>query len=194
VGVDREEAPAAGAHMAPLVGDDDAALCRAFQDQLNCVDVLISIGGVSVGDYDCVKPALEAAGAELEFWKVAIKPGKPLAFGRAGNTWVMGLPGNPVSAQVTFQLFGLPLFRALQGQPDPQPRFDSAVLRGTLVQRGSRHGFYRGQRQGGNVVPLENQASGNVRSLADADVLISMPAGSAELNSGASVRVLPVGS
>ena len=87
--------------------------------------MLLTVGGVSVGDHDVVRPALEQAGVKLDFWRVAIKPGKPLAFGRGPRASVLGLPGNPASAIVTFTLFGMPLLRAMQG--DARPRRHAAA-------------------------------------------------------------------
>ncbi len=174
----------------PISGDDAEATRASFASALGSTDLLVTIGGVSVGDYDLVRPALEAAGATLDFWKVAIKPGKPLVYGRAGKTRVLGLPGNPVSAQITFALFGLPLLRALQGELDPKPRFQSARLLAEIRQRPGRMGFYRGQSTPEGVLPLDNQASGNVVSLARADVLILVPAESTGHDAGPTVEIL----
>jgi molybdopterin molybdotransferase len=145
---------------------------------------------VSVGDYDVVRPALEAAGATLDFWKVQIKPGKPLVFGRAGKTRILGLPGNPVSAQLTFALFGLPLLRALAGERDVFPRFHAARLLADLEQKPGRLGFYRARSSADGVLPLTNQASGNVVSLAQADTLIAVPADSTGFAAGEQVEIL----
>jgi molybdopterin molybdotransferase len=186
------ESVGASAELAPLSGDDPVVLRATLTRALGAADLLVTIGGVSVGRYDLVRPALEAAGARLDFWKVQIKPGKPLAFGRAGKTLVLGLPGNPVSAQVTFALFGLPLLRALQGQSDPRPRFESARLLGGIEQRPGRMSFYRGRRRDGGVEAVGNQASGNVVSLTRADVLIVVPAEASSLAAGSEVRVLPL--
>ncbi len=100
--------------IAPLIADAPRLLSDAVTKSLEACDLLITVGGVSVGDHDYVRGALEAAGVPLGFWKVAIKPGKPLAFGRSGHRRVLALPGNPSSALVTFALFGLPLLRAMQ--------------------------------------------------------------------------------
>jgi molybdopterin molybdotransferase len=143
-----------------------------------------------VGDYDVVRPALEAAGATLDFWKVQIRPGKPLLFGRAGKTRILGLPGNPVSAQLTFGLFGLPLLRALSGERDVFPRFHSARLLADLKQKPGRLGFYRARSSADGVLPLGNQASGNVLSLARADALIAVPADSTGFAAGEQVEIL----
>src|SRR5690606_31040069 len=98
----------------PYVRDERSATERAFAAALGEADVVVTIGGVSVGDHDLVRPALEAIGVTLDFWRVAMKPGKPLAVGRYARPGrreaiVLGLPGNPASAMVTFALFGVPL-------------------------------------------------------------------------------------
>lgn len=186
------EAERVGAHaeLAPLAGDDARAMTSTFAALLGTTDVLVTIGGVSVGDYDVVRPALEAAGATLDFWKVQIKPGKPLVYGRCGKTRILGLPGNPVSAQLTFALFGIPLVRALQGQRDPLPQFRAALLLADLHQKPGRLGFYRARSSADGVLPLGNQASGNVVSLADADALIAVPADSTGYSAGEMVETL----
>ncbi len=178
------------AELAPFASDDPEATRASLTKLLGATDLLITIGGVSVGDYDVVRPALEAAGARLDFWKVQIKPGKPLVYGRCGKTRILGLPGNPVSAQLTFALFGLPLLRALQGELDPRPRFQTARLLAALPQRPGRLGFYRARCSAEGVLPLENQASGNVASLARADALIAVPADSAGYAEGEWVEIL----
>ena len=111
------------ASLAPRTGDTleatETSHCR--RAALRGSDLLLTVGGVSVGEHDLVRAALTNVGAELDFWKVQIKPGKPLAFGRLGDTRILGLPGNPVSAQLTFALFGMPLLRAMQGDRRPVP-------------------------------------------------------------------------
>ncbi len=111
---------AAGAVPVTLgnVRDDPAAIGAAFREALRC-DVLISTGGVSVGDFDHVKPVLAELGLAMDFWRVAMKPGKPLAFGTLGGKPVFGLPGNPVSCMVNFLEFVRPLLRTMQGDPRP---------------------------------------------------------------------------
>jgi molybdopterin molybdotransferase len=184
------ESAGAIAEILPAAADDVATLEHRLARALAGTDLLITIGGVSVGRYDLVRPALERAGAALDFWKVAIKPGKPLVFGRLGSTRILGLPGNPVSAQLTFALFGLPLVRALQGELDRGPRFRQARLLGEIRQRKGRMGFYRGVSSVQGVTPLDNQASGNVVSLSRADVLIAIAADSEGASAGDSVPVL----
>jgi molybdopterin molybdotransferase len=175
--------------VAARTGDDREATRGALENGLRASDLLVTVGGVSVGDHDVVRPALEAAGVALDFWKVAIKPGKPLVLGRAGDRVVLGLPGNPVSAQVTFALFGLPLLRAMQGDRravrPPRPM----TLAADLPQKPGRRGFYRATLSGSEVTPLAGQSSGAVTSMAWADALIVLPETSTGARRGDTVGV-----
>ncbi|MEB2323856.1 MAG: molybdopterin-binding protein, partial [Sorangiineae bacterium] len=162
---------------------------RALED----ADLLVTIGGVSVGEHDLVRPALEAAGASLDFWKVAIRPGKPLAFGRSSRALVLGLPGNPVSAQVTFTLFGVPLLHALQGATRARTETRLARLTAPLRQRPGRRGYYRARLEGEHATPLSNQASGAVTGMAWANALVVVPADSDGYAEDELVPVIPLG-
>ncbi|MGH8310123.1 MAG: molybdopterin-binding protein, partial [Steroidobacteraceae bacterium] len=151
------------------------------------------VGGASVGDHDRVRAALAAAGAELLFWKVNIKPGKPLFFGRAERALVLGLPGNPVSALVTCFVFGVPLLRALQGDRRPLGRVTSARLAAPLRHRPGRLGLVRARWQGTDqVVPLDNQSSGATTSMAWAEVLVVVAKDSSGYQAGELVQVMPL--
>ncbi|HTQ08201.1 MAG TPA: gephyrin-like molybdotransferase Glp [Polyangiaceae bacterium] len=182
----------------PPVADEPAPTRRAIAEGLGETDLLLTVGGVSVGEHDWVRPALEAEGVTLDFWKVAIKPGKPLAFGRraGGGAWVLGLPGNPASAVITFMLFGMPLLRALQGDREPLPKTLSLPLAAPFEHKPGRLEFVRAriERHAGTqaVVPLVNQASGALTSLAWADALALIPADLAALPAGQPVEVLRV--
>ena len=140
-------------------------------------DVIVTSGGASVGDHDLLRPALEQWGAELDFWRVAIKPGKPLLVARKGRTLVLGLPGNPVSSHVTAYLFLLPLLRAVLGSQSSLPRPISAALGVEMPQGGERREFIRAVWDGANVSPLCNQDSGALATLAASNALIERPAG-----------------
>src|SRR5262249_59132506 len=122
-----EEAVGARVVHNPSVEDDFEATKAAIERGLEG-DVLIVSGGVSVGPHDHVKPALEACGVEEVFWRVRIKPGKPLWFGRRGRTLVFGLPGNPLSAIVGMAVFIQPALRRLAGEVDALPRFERRRL------------------------------------------------------------------
>lgn len=181
----------------PIVRDDPAALREALRGALAGIDVLLTIGGVSVGDHDHVRPALEAEGVVLDFWKVAIKPGKPLAFGRRGGVTVLGLPGNPVSAMVTFLLFGAPLLRALAGDRAPLPPLRRVRLGRAIVHAPGRTELMRARltREGDAIVahPVASQASGSVPSMASADALLVIPAEATELAAGVEIDALALG-
>lgn len=186
----------AEARVADIVGDDRQALAATLRRAFEDADLVVTVGGASVGDHDLVKPCLEEVGATLEFWRVAMKPGKPLLLGRREGSHVLGLPGNPASALVTFALFGLPLLHALQGARAPIPDTLRARL-GTPVKReAGRREFLRGrlEQAGGDLLatPLAQQASGALTSMVEAHVLISVPAEASELPAGSPVDVLPL--
>jgi molybdopterin molybdotransferase len=173
-----------------LVGDDRQKLEQSLSRLAARSDVLVTVGGASVGDHDLVRQALSSAGGSLDFWKVKIKPGKPLLFGTLGRALVLGLPGNPVSAQLNFTLFGLPLLRTMQGEPARGPRFERARLSSDLTQKPGRLGLYRARLDGDAVVPEKNQASGSVLSLGRADALVLVPAESEGYQAGSMVDII----
>ena len=173
--------------LAPRIGDTLEATEAALRAALRGCDLLLTVGGVSVGEHDLVRAALARVGAELDFWKLLIRPGKPLAFGRHGETLILGLPGNPASAQITFALFGMPLLRAMQGDRTPIPPRGRARLHSALRQKPGRTGFYRARLQGDMAITATNQASGSPASLAHADALLILPADSEGLEAGDSI-------
>ncbi|MCA2980036.1 MAG: molybdopterin molybdotransferase MoeA [Myxococcaceae bacterium] len=158
-------------------------------------DVLITLSGASVGERDFTRTALRHLGVELDFWGVAMKPGKPLAMGRRGQTLVFALPGNPVSAMVTFELFVRPALRALQGLP-PRPEPLPGRLASRLTGAAGLHLFVRAsvERRGNELWahPLKNQSSGALTSATGATHLISVPPGATQSDQGAPVDLLPV--
>ncbi|MGH6781215.1 MAG: molybdopterin molybdotransferase MoeA [Sphingomonadaceae bacterium] len=174
-----------------IVPDDLAATTAAIA-AAGGVDILVTTGGASVGDRDFVRPALEAAGAVLDFWRVALKPGKPLMAGRLGSTIVLGLPGNPVSAFVTARLFLLPLVRHLCGAANPLDRTRPMRLAGSLPATGKRAEYLRGRRVGARVRPLAFQDSAALTALASSDLLIIRPPFSAPAQPGDVVEVLTI--
>jgi len=184
-------ASAAGvAEIRPRTGDTLGATEDALRAALRDTDLLLTVGGVSVGEHDLVRAALSNVGAQLDFWKVLIRPGKPLAFGRLGETLILGLPGNPVSAQLTFALFGMPLLRRMQGDAQPLPPRGRARLQRALRQNPGRTGFYRARLEGDLAITSDNQASGSTVSLAQADALLIVPAESAGFEAGESVEMI----
>jgi molybdopterin molybdotransferase len=174
----------------PRTSDDLETTRAALREALASCDVLLTVGGVSVGDHDVVKTALEAEGVGIDFWKVKIKPGKPLAFGRRGSTFVLGLPGNPVSAQLTLCLFGLPLIRALQGDGRATPEPLRVRLATAISQKPGRLGFYRARLEGDVAHVHQNQASGAPTSMAHADALVMVPEDSTGLAAGSEASAL----
>ncbi len=153
-----------------IVADTREALAAAI---IACdVDVLVTIGGASVGDHDLVQPVLRELGAAIDFWRIALRPGKPMLAGTLGTTRVVGLPGNPVSAFVCATLFVVPLLRALGGDPDPLPRTTPFRLGVDLPANGPRRDYLRAVVDGGCVAPASQQDSAMLRVLADSNVLI----------------------
>jgi molybdopterin molybdotransferase len=183
-----------GAHAdvtdAGLVPDRLDALVAAFVQAE--ADVIVTTGGASVGDHDLVRPALEQAGATLDFWRIAMRPGKPLLAGRLRNTIVLGLPGNPVSACVTARLFLLPLLARLVGARDPLPRSEPARLATALPQVGGRADYVRATLSDGEVTPVGVVDSAVLSALARADALIVRPAGAPPADVGETVDILRI--
>ncbi len=184
----------AGAEVvaARRVGDDRDATEAALRDALETVDVLAVSGGVSVGPHDHVKPALAALGVEEVFWRVALRPGRPTWFGRRGERLVFGLPGNPVSAMVTFLLFARPALRALQGAP-PDATRERAVLVDQLPRNPERDEAVRVRLERGEGAPRAEptgpQGSHVLTSMLEADGLALVPAGADPLPAGTTVTV-----
>lgn len=170
------------------VPDDATALAVALA-KAESADILITSGGASVGDHDLVKPALTAWGAQIAFWKIAIKPGKPLLVATRGAQVILGLPGNPVSSFVTAFLFALPLVRAAQGDPDPLPRSVAARAGEDLPAVGPRQEFLRAVFDGMTVRLAGSQDSSGLSALANADCLIDRPAHAPALANGNRVRI-----
>lgn len=170
------------------VSDDAAALADALA-QAESADIIVTSGGASVGDHDLIKPALTAWGAQIAFWKIAIKPGKPLLVATRGAQVILGLPGNPVSSFVTAFLFALPLVRAAQGDPDPLPRTVAARAGEDLPAVGPRREFLRAVLEGDAARLAGSQDSSALSALAEADCLIDRPAHAPPLAQGEAVRV-----
>jgi molybdopterin molybdotransferase len=176
---------------AEAVRDTRAATEAALAAALDRADVVVVSGGVSVGPHDHVKPALEALGVARRFWRVDLQPGKPTWFGTRGAQLVFGLPGNPVSSFVTFALFARPALRALQGA-EPLPARERALLAHDVPRRGRTQALrVRLDARDGTLraTPTGAQGSHVTASLAAADALAFVAAGTGVASAGASVPV-----
>lgn len=183
----------AAPRILPVVPDDREALSYALS-LTDGADLVLTIGGASVGDHDLVAPVAQAAGAELSFHKVAMRPGKPLLAGRfPDGRLLLGLPGNPVSAMVCAIVFLRPMILAMLGlPPQPAPR-QTAVLGAALPAGGPREHYLRARLgPDGRVMPFPRQDSSLLSVLAEADCLLLQPAGSPPLSEGARVEILPI--
>ena len=161
-------------------------------------DCIVSSGGVSVGDFDFVKDVLKEMGSEMRFWKVAIKPGKPLAFGIINGKPVFGLPGNPVSAMVAFEQFVRPAILKMMGVRNIFRKSLTALLTSSLNKKAGRMHFIRAVLEEKNgqfyVTPLEGQGSGVLSSMVMANSLIILPEDAKDAAKGSKVKVQPLDS
>lgn len=177
------------------VADDEAEHRRALEEGLE-YDVLVTSGGVSVGPHDLVRRIEAELGVDEVFWRVAVRPGKPVSFGVRGETLVFGLPGNPVSTLVGCELFVKPALLALQGAADPGPRFAAGRLAETVARNPVRDDLLRARStvgdDGVSLEPVAGQESHMIVRAAEADALVLVPRGDGELPAGAPVRYLPL--
>ena len=178
-----------------VVRDDREALQAAFREAAACADAVITSGGVSVGEADFVKDTLLSLG-RIDFWKLAMKPGRPLAFGRLGEAVFFGLPGNPVSVVVTFYQFVQPALRRMMGMNAVQPVTLQVPTLARLKKRPGRTEFQRGvleQRDDGSMAvrPTGDQGSGILSSVSRADCFIVLAADSSGVEAGDTVTVQP---
>ncbi|HEX6489798.1 MAG TPA: gephyrin-like molybdotransferase Glp [Gaiellaceae bacterium] len=175
------------------VGDDEGAHRAALSAALGA-DLVVTSGGVSVGPHDLVRGVAAELGVEEVFWQVAVRPGKPIAFGVRGDTLVFGLPGNPVSTLVGFELFVRPAVLALQGAPEPLPRFERGTLSGTRPRNLARDELVRARsrqmERGVLLEPLSGQESHMIARAATADSLVLVPRGEGALAEGSPVDYL----
>jgi len=181
--------------LLPVVADDEASHREALERGL-AADVLVTSGGVSVGPHDLVRRILGELGVEEVFWGIAVKPGKPLAFGVRGSTIVFGLPGNPVSSLVGAEVFVRPALLALQGATVPGPVFFEGRLAASVRRNAHRDEFLRARsvlsETGVLLDPVTGQESHMIARAAAADALVLAPRGDGELAAGESVRYLPL--
>jgi molybdopterin molybdotransferase len=175
------------------VADDESAHRSALERGLES-DLLVTSGGVSVGHLDLVREIERELGVEEIFWRVAVKPGKPISFGVRGSTLVFGLPGNPVSSLVGFELFVRPAVLALQGHSRPLPAYALGELATGVRRNAERDEFLRARTRldGERVLlePVTGQESHMIARAAGADALVHIPRGAGELAAGAAARYL----
>ena len=202
--VDAGQVPEAnGVMLAAHLGDlpVDLSLPAILPDQLDLItgaiaainaDIIVTIGGASVGDHDLIRPAIEAAGGTIDFWRVALRPGKPMLAGRIGSTVILGLPGNPVSAFVTAHLFLRPLIAALAGAANPLPRTTMALLGEPLPANDQRQDYLRARWATGRVISAAKQDSSLLQTLAQADCLIVRAPFAPAVEPGEMVPILPL--
>ncbi|MDQ3796895.1 MAG: molybdopterin molybdotransferase MoeA [Pseudomonadota bacterium] len=178
-----------------VVRDEPEALEQALLQAADCADAIITSGGVSMGEADFVKASLSRLG-EVGFWKIAVKPGRPLAFGQIKDAWFFGLPGNPVSVMVTFYVLVQPALKRLMGEHDASPLTLRIPCLSKLKKRPGRMEYQRGvmtlNKQGQLVVDKTGpQGSGILTSMAAANCFIVLPMESRSIEPGAEVEVLP---
>ena len=180
----------------PPVPDDEASIERTLAEAAAGADLVVVSGGVSVGRYDHVRTAVERLG-ELEFWRIAVQPGKPLAFGTIGGVPVIGLPGNPVSALVTFELFVRPLLRAMLGLEGDGRLHLPATLEDRIGKDRERRAYLRVvlRREAGGLLARSagGQASSQLRPLAAANALLVVPEGDEAGEAGATYDAVVIG-
>jgi molybdopterin molybdotransferase len=176
-----------------IARDRKSSLVGKIRRAAEC-DILLLSGGVSVGDHDLVKSQLESLGVRPVFWKVRIKPGKPVFFGVRGKQLVFGLPGNPTSAMVTFLLFVRPAIDKMTGKREIGPRRAKAILSEDIALKPGRRHYLRGILEGAGpvlrVAPYANQKSGVLRSMVRSRVLIEAPADASRLEKDREVDIV----
>jgi molybdopterin molybdotransferase len=178
----------------PVARDEHAAI-GAVADAVAGIDMLVTTGGASVGDHDLVIEALKARGMTLDFWRIAMRPGKPLLFGQLGTMPVLGLPGNPVSAMVCAILFLLPALSRLSGLPGAPPPVTSAMLGAGVKANDQRADYLRAVIELDSagrivVIPFAVQDSAMLRRLAAADALVLRAPHAPALAEGAEVGII----
>ena len=177
--------------MLPIARDNVDSLQSAFRFAKGA-DLIVTIGGASVGDHDLVRQVAGQAGMEQSFYKVAMRPGKPLMAGLLDGTPIIGLPGNPVSALVCGHIFLAPVIRALQGLPAvPTPRL-KAPLAQPLPENGPREHYMRARLEDGTITAFERQDSSLLRTLSHANALIVRPVGDGARQVGELVEYVPL--
>jgi len=173
------------------VPDDMDILCAALDSAKDC-DIIVTIGGASVGDHDLVGPAFRKLGADIYFYKIAMKPGKPVMAGKLGETVILALPGNPASAFVSATLFLLPLVRFMAGAAHYLPTYQSAPTTEALPANGPRAQFLRAKVNQAGITPFGSQDSAKLSVLAASNALLYRPAGAEAADRGETVPYIGI--
>ena len=179
------------ARLLPIARDTEAAL-RCVLDLAKGADLIVTVGGASVGDHDLVGKVADDMGMQRAFYKIAMRPGKPLMAGRLHGVPMLGLPGNPVSAIVCGHLFVLPMLRAMLGQGAHPPKSLTAKLAIDLPANGPRAHYMRARLFAGMITPFDRQDSALLTILTEANALLIRPIADAALTAGAQVTYLPI--
>lgn len=185
------EAEGGSARLLPIARDRAEDL-RAVLTLAQDADLIVTIGGASVGDHDLVGPVAESLGLERAFWKIAMRPGKPLMAGKVLGVPMLGLPGNPVSSIVCAHLFLLPMIRAMLGRPDVAPAPRKARLGASVDPTGPRTHYMRARVADGVVTPFDRQDSALIRILTEANALLIRPVGDIAREAGEEALYLPL--
>lgn len=183
------EAEGAEVRVLPIARDDEAVLAAAL-NLAGDADLIVTIGGASVGEHDLMAQAADRLGIDLAMHRVAIRPGKPILAGRRGTAALIGLPGNPVSALVCAMLFVQPAVRAMLGRPDPLPRPRRGRAAVALPANGDRTHFLRARLTPDGLLPVSSQDSARIWLFAEAEALLIRPAGAPAEAAGVEVDYL----
>lgn len=179
-----------------IAEDSEESLTRLARGAQGA-DLLVTTGGASVGKHDLVRGALAREGLDLDFWKIAMRPGKPLMFGRIGGTPMIGLPGNPVSTLVCGVLFLAPVLARLQGEENPRPPRETAILGADLGENDRREDYLRGRLETAadgsrRATAFQRQDSSMLATLARADCLIVRPPHAPPAPAGSEIEIVPL--
>ena len=179
------------ARMLPIARDTEGSL-RAVLEMALDADLIVTIGGASVGDHDLVGKVAAGMGMDRTFYKIAMRPGKPLMAGRLRSVPMLGLPGNPVSAIVCGHLFLLPMLRAMMGQGNHPPKSQTARLATDIPANGPRAHYMRARLTEGLITPFDRQDSALLTILTEANALLIRPIGDGPLRMATEVPYLPI--
>lgn len=179
------------------IARDEAESLKRMAEGARKADMLVTVGGASVGDHDLVKQVLGDIGLDIDFWKIAMRPGKPLIFGQMADLPVLGLPGNPVSAMICALMFLGPAVDVMLGRPVTPPFYETAASATDLPANGKRQDFMRARLEDRDGVmqaePFDVQDSAMLSTLATADCLVVRPPNAAPVRAGETVQILRLG-